>query len=213
MKPDASLYETLIPSLSTNVLTPGSVSSVTPTSKVDDSAKKKTYEDVAAMLCALCAVGTAGVCVMSCILAVPVLSIIFSQTLRWDANDSACCSEDKPKICNCEENFPEFMMILGVVSVVFACLAALLSCIVVYVRNLRGVREEGTHDIISLLFCVSLIYVLVALVLAILMFVYMLQSDSECGKELFAWGIVLLVFFCISVVGSCCQATCSVSYK
>ena len=74
-------------------------------------------------------------------------------------------------------------MILGVVILVFA---ALLLC-------MRGC--VGSSEIEN---CVSVIFSLVELVLSIFMFIYMFKSDPGCGKELFVWGIVLLVFFCTS---------------
>ena len=179
------LDDPLIPRPSEDPFLQGSISSVTPTSKVE-----------------VCATGTAGVCFMFCALSVPVLSIIFSQTWRWDTNDSACGSEDKPKICNCEENFPEFMMILGVDSLVFG---ALLFCM----GGCVGISSRGESEncakpfIVALTACVSIIFVVVQLVLAIVMFIYMFESDPGCGKELFAWGIFLFVIFCIAVVGQC----------
>jgi len=179
------LDDPLIPRPSEDPFLQGSISSVTPTSKVE-----------------VCATGTAGVCFMFCALSVPVLSIIFSQTWRWDTNDSACGSEDKPKICNCEENFPEFMMILGVVSVVFGALVVCMGgCVGI---RLSGESEKGAESvIIASAVCVFIIFVVVELVLSILMFFYMFKSDPGCGKDLFAWGIVLFVFFCLSVVGQC----------
>jgi heme/copper-type cytochrome/quinol oxidase subunit 4 len=53
--------------------------------------------------------------------------------------------------------------------------------------------------------CVSVIFSLVELVLSIFMFIYMFTSDPGCGKELFVWGIVLLVFFCIWVLVIFCS--------
>jgi hypothetical protein len=125
-----------------------------------------------------------------------VLSIIFAYTLRRDAN-FACGSQDKPTICNCEENFPEFMMILGVVSLVFGdLLFCMRGCVG---SSSRGEREEGAEDgIIEIENCVSVIFSLVVLVLSIFMFIYMFKSDPGCGKELFVWGIVLLVFFVLA---------------
>ena len=172
MKSDNRVFTPAILRASGDLFPQVPISSVTPTSKVD-----------------VCAAGSAGVFFMSCILSVPLLSIIFSYTFRWDAN-FACGSQDKPTICNCEENFPEFMMILGVVSLVFA---ALLLC-------MRGC--VGSSEIEN---CVSVIFSLVELVLSIFMFIYMFTSDPGCGKELFVWGIVLLVFFCIWVLVIFCS--------
>jgi len=67
------------------------------------------------------------------------------------------------------------------------------------------------HVIIALAACVCIIFVVVQLVSAILMFFYMFKSDIGCGSELFAWGIFLFVIFCIAVVGLCvgsCQKWC-----
>jgi hypothetical protein len=199
MKLDDAGFGPLIPSGPYEAFPPD----VSLSSKVQDSATKQKLGDVAVALSSCCvelssccvalssccAAVTAGVCFMSCVLSVPLLCIIFSQTLRWDAN-FACGSQDKPTICNCEENFPEFMMILGVVSLVFA---ALLLC-------MRGC--VGSSEIEN---CVSVIFSLVELVLSIFMFIYMFTSDPGCGKELFVWGIVLLVFFCIWVLVIFCS--------
>ena len=183
------------------------LSPVTTASKVDDSAKKQKHWDAAAALCSLCAAGTAGVsatvCLMACILSVPMLSIIFSQTFRWDANDPACGFEDKPNICHCEENFLRFMMILGAVGVAFPGLIPLVFCMACCVHILlsRDKAEEAAQAVIvALSGCLVLIYVVVGIVLSILMFFYMFQSDIECGRELFAWGIVLFVVSCISLM-------------
>jgi len=184
MKSDNPVFTPAIPRASGDLFPQVPISSVTPTSKVD-----------------VCAAGTAGVFFMSCILSVPLLSIIFSYTFRWDAN-FACGSQDKPTICNCEENFPEFMMILGVDSLVFG---ALLFCM----GGCVGISSRGESEncakpfIVALTACVSIIFVVVQLVLAIVMFIYMFESDPGCGKELFAWGIFLFVIFCIAVVGQC----------
>ena len=184
MKSDNPVFTPAIPRASGDLFPQVPISSVTPTSKVD-----------------VCAAGTAGVFFMSCILSVPLLSIIFSYTFRWDAN-FACGSQDKPTICNCEEFFPALMMNLGLVSVVFG---ALVLCMGGCVGNwLRGESENCTKPFIfALTACVSIIFVVVQLVLAILMFIYMFESDPGCGKELFAWGIFLFVIFCIAVVGQC----------
>ena len=211
MKLDDAGFGPLIPSGPYEAFPPD----VSLSSKVQDSATKQKLGDVAVALSSCCvelssccvalssccAAVTAGVCFMSCVLSVPLLCIIFSQTLRWDAN-FACGSQDKPTICNCEENFPEFMMILGVVSLVFR---ALLFCMGGCVGSSSSGESENCAKsfIFALTACVSIIFVAVQLVLAILMFIYMFESDPGCGKELFAWGIVLFVFFCLAVVGQC----------
>ena len=205
MKLDDAGFGPLIPSGPYEAFPPD----VSLSSKVQDSATKQKFKRVASGLCSFCAAGTAGVCFMSCILSVPLLSMIFSYILRWDAN-FACGSQDKPTICNCEENFPAFMMILGLVSVVFGALAF---CIGGCVGSCWKEDSEAgpVHVIIALAACVCIIFVVVQLVSAILMFFYMFKSDIGCGSELFAWGIFLFVIFCIAVVGLCvgsCQKWC-----
>jgi len=93
-------------------------------------------------------------------------------------------------------------MILGVVSVVFGALVVCMGgCVGI---RLSGESEKGAESvIIASAVCVFIIFVVVELVLSILMFFYMFKSDPGCGKDLFAWGIVLFVFFCLSVVGQC----------
>ncbi len=143
-------------------------------------------------------IGCVAIVGFACAMLLPILTIIFSQTFAW-ANDGAICSPDKLNYqCKCNQKFPVYMLITGILQIVFyLCLflAFIGMASAAGSDNAGGAAMGG-----GLLMCAACCVGIPMFVINIMMWVFMFESDKECGNNLWGYGIFLII---VGVVHAC----------
>jgi hypothetical protein len=144
-------------------------------------------------------IGCVAIVGFTCAMLLPILTIIFSQTFDW-ANDGAICSPDNlPDYrCKCNEKFPVYMLITGILQIVFY-LCLFLGFIGMASAagsdNAGGAAMGG-----SFLMCAACCVGIPMVVINIMMWVFMFGSDKECGNSLWGYGIFLII---VGIIHAC----------
>ena len=139
-----------------------------------------------------------------------ILIPIFSQTFPW-ADDKSICNPagDPAKLCRCNRKFPRYMLISGILQIIY-WLFTVLVAINVALGEWGGPRSgwggegssagmSGVADVLEYLVCCVRLPVGIGLItiplftISIMTWVFMFQSDKDCGRELWGFGVFLLV--------------------
>jgi hypothetical protein len=124
---------------------------------------------------------------------VPILGIVFSQVYPWQ-EDGSLCDPKNPVKCTCHEEFPMYMLVGGVLYIIF---------VISWMGYTLGVAGKHFNEENSTKRYVlgSAILVTIALIIVMaLMAQSFLSSDRKCGESLSQYGGIMFAFFIIMLV-------------
>ena len=139
---------------------------------------------------------------------VPILGIVFSQVYPWQEDGSVCDlgkietvknspgSFGQPVKCTCKENFPMYMLVGGVLYIIFVI--SWIGYTMCRAENYFN-EEHMTKDYV---FGFAILVTIACSIVMGLMAESFLSSDRKCGESLSQYGDIMFVFFIIVFVGN-----------
>ena len=171
------------------------------------------YEKTAT--CAVLSAGGACICVMFAILiAIPIMSIVFSLEFPWQEDGSVCDPKNskfgtnsngtvyyQPVECKCDEDFPKWMRYSGVNAIItlFIFILTIIPA-TIYTQE----SDSSCGQLVAIASCLLIISLCTNFAFSVMMFTAMFRSDSKCGESLWQYGIFLLIVTVLFVIQRCC---------
>jgi hypothetical protein len=132
---------------------------------------------------------------ISVCLVVPILGIVFSQVYPWQ-EDGSLCDPKNPVKCTCHEEFPMYMLVGGVLYIIFV-ISWMGFTFGVAGKHFDAEKNTKRYVLIS----AWLVTIALTIVMA-LMAQSFLSSDRKCGESLSQYGGIMFAFFIIMLVSN-----------